>query len=74
MHTHFLLREDKKDSAGRCPVHFIAYFNSLRLKYATGEKCKPTEWNADKQKFRSAYPLAEEANLYLARLTTDALA
>ena len=43
MNTQFILRKDKKDSAGRCPVHFIAYFNSLRLKYATGEKCKPTE-------------------------------
>lgn len=74
MNTQFVLRKDKKDSAGRCPVHFIAYFNSLRLKYATGEKCKPTEWNANKQQFRSAYPLAEEANNYLARLTSDALA
>ncbi|MCA8831942.1 site-specific integrase [Hymenobacter pini] len=74
MNTQFILRKDKQDSAGRCPVHLIAYFNGVRLKYATGEKCKPAEWNADKQKFRSAYPLAEEANLYLARLTTDALA
>ena len=73
MNTQFILRIDKKNSQGRCPVLLIAYFDGLRLRFATGELCKPAEWNADKQKFRSAYPLAKVANLYLDRLTSDAL-
>ncbi|WP_262890918.1 Arm DNA-binding domain-containing protein [Hymenobacter latericoloratus] len=74
MNTQFVLRRNKMDSAGRCPVVFNAYFGGLRLRHSTGEMCKPSEWNEDKQRFRSSYPLAEEANLYLSRLMTDALA
>jgi integrase/recombinase XerD len=74
MVTQFVLRTDKKDSAGRCPVHLVVYFDGARLKCATGEKCKPADWNADKQKFRASYPLAEEANDLLQRLAADVLA
>lgn len=73
MVTQFVLRSDKKDKAGRCPVHLVVYFDGARLKCATGEKCKPTDWNADRQKFRTSCPLAEEANQLLARLGTDTL-
>ena len=73
MVTQFVLRTDKKDSAGRCPVHLVVYFDGTRLKSATGEKCKPADWNADRQQFRRSYPLAEEANQLLARLTADVL-
>ena len=74
MVTQFILRTDKKDSAGRCPVHLVVCFDGARLKCATGEICKPGGWNPDRQKFRASYPLAEEANLLLARLATDTLA
>ena len=73
MVTQFVLRTDKKDSAGRCPVHLVVYFDGTRLKSATGEKCKPADWNVDRQQFRRSYPLAEEANQLLARLTADVL-
>ncbi|WBO84502.1 site-specific integrase [Hymenobacter yonginensis] len=62
MVTQFTLRTDKKDKAGRCPVHLLCYFDGARLKCSTGEKCKPADWNADRQEFRRSYPLAEEAN------------
>ncbi|QKG56423.1 hypothetical protein GKZ68_07120 [Hymenobacter sp. BRD128] len=74
MVTQFVLRTDKKDSAGRCPVHLVVYFDGVRLKCATGEKCMPTDWNADRQQFRRSYPLADEANQLLARLASDVLA
>lgn len=74
MVTQFVLRTDKKDSAGRCPVHMVVYFDGARLKCATGEKCKLADWNADRQKFRASYPLAEEANMLLGRLVADVLA
>jgi integrase/recombinase XerD len=73
MVTQFVLRTDKKDSTGRCPVHLVVYFDGARLKCATGEKCKLTDWNADRQKFRASYPLAEEANILLGRLAADVL-
>ncbi|MBJ6107728.1 tyrosine-type recombinase/integrase [Hymenobacter sp. BT523] len=74
MTTKFVLRVQKMDAAGRCPVYLMAYFDGLRLVHSTGEKCKPADWNADRQKFRASYPLAEEANMLLTRLTAEALA
>ena len=62
MTTQFVLRSDKKDGTGRCPVHLVVHFDGARLKCATGEKCKPGDWNAGRQKFRALFPLAEEAN------------
>ena len=74
MVTQFVLRSDKKDAAGRCPVHLVVYFDGARLKCATGEKCKPADWNADKQKFRASFPLAEEANDLLKLMAGNVLA
>ncbi|WP_176898629.1 hypothetical protein [Hymenobacter terrestris] len=50
--TQFVLRTDKKNKAGLCPVHLVVYFDSVRLKCGTGEMCRPVDWNIDKQKFR----------------------
>ena len=74
MVTQFVLRKQKKNAAGECPVQLIVYFDGARLSCSTGEKCKPADWNADWQQFRKSYPLAEEANLMLKRLAADALA
>ncbi|RTQ52287.1 hypothetical protein EJV47_04495 [Hymenobacter gummosus] len=74
MVIQFILRTDKKDKAGRCPVHLVVYFDGLRLKAATGEKCKPAEWNADRQQFRGSYTLAEEANDLLRLMAGNVLA
>ncbi|GAA3962399.1 site-specific integrase [Hymenobacter antarcticus] len=73
MVTQFVLRTDKKDKAGLSPVHMVVYFDGARLKCAIGEKCKPADWNADRQQFRRSYPLADVANQLLARLTADVL-
>jgi len=73
MTTQFILRKDLADRAGYCPVHLVVYFDGVRLKSGTGEKCKPADWNADRQQFRRSYPLAEEANQLLSRLTADVL-
>ncbi|WP_310398116.1 site-specific integrase [Hymenobacter sp.] len=65
MTTQFILRTDLMNKAGRCPVQLVAYFDGLRLKCATGEKCKPSEWNANRQRFRGTFTGAEEANDFL---------
>ena len=74
MVTQFILRNDKKDKAGKCPVYLLVYFDGARLKCAAGEKCKPTDWKADRQCFRASYPLAEEANDLLKLLAGNVLA
>jgi hypothetical protein len=73
MVTQFALRKQKKNAAGECPVYLFIYFDGQRLTYATGEKCRPSDWNADRQQFRRSYPLADDANALLARLTTQVL-
>ncbi|MBD2716747.1 tyrosine-type recombinase/integrase [Microvirga sp. STR05] len=74
MVTQFTLRTDKKDSTGRCPVHLVVYFDGLRLRCATGEKCKPADWNTERQQFRRSYPLADEANDLLKLMAGNVLA
>ena len=74
MVTQFVLRTDKKDSVGRCPVHLLVYFDGVRFKCATGEKCKPADWNAARQEFRASYPLPEEANDLLKLMAGNSLA
>jgi len=61
-----VLRTDKKDSAGQCSVHLIAYFDGLRLKCATGEKEQSSEWNEGRPEFCGSFTGAEEANDFLA--------
>lgn len=73
MVTQFVLRKQKKNAAGECPVQLLVYFDGSRLACATGERCKPADWNAERQQFRRSCPLAEEANQLLARLTADVL-
>ena len=73
MVTQFVLHKQKKNAAGECPVHLIVYLDGARLTCATGEKCKPADWNVDRQQFRRSYPLAEDANRLLARLVADVL-
>ena len=60
--TQFVLRTDKKDKTRKCLMHLVVYFDGARLKCATGDKCKPADWNSDRQKFRASYPLPEETN------------
>lgn len=65
MTTQFILRTDLVNKSGRCPVQLVAYFDGLRLKCATGETCKPSEWNANRQRFRGTFTGADEANEFL---------
>lgn len=62
-------RADRPDAAGRCPIHLRAYFDGLRLRVATREKCLSTEWNAEKGKFKKPFPGLTKANEYLETLT-----
>ncbi len=52
MVTQFVLRSDKQNAAGRRPVYPLVYADGQRLKCALGEKCRPADWNEEKQQFR----------------------
>ena len=69
MITRFGLRTNKEDTAERCPVHLAGYFNGARLKCTTDEKHKLADWNAERQRLRASYALAEAAK-QLTRLLT----
>lgn len=69
MKVTFTLREDKTDRAGLAPVFVCASFDGLRLQTTTKEKCRPADWNRDKQQFRRSLPGYQDANAYLDNLT-----
>lgn len=66
MVTQFVLRSDKQDAAGRRPVYLLVYADGQRLKCALGEKCRPADWNEEKQQFRRSFAGFQEANDLLA--------
>ncbi|WP_019948787.1 tyrosine-type recombinase/integrase [Hymenobacter aerophilus] len=73
MVTQFTLRKQKQNKAGECPVYLMVYFDGARLACSTGEKCRPADWNEDRQQFRRSYPFTNEANDLLARMAADVL-
>ncbi|SHL75250.1 site-specific integrase [Hymenobacter psychrotolerans] len=73
MVTQFVLRKQKQNKAGECPVYLMVYFDGARLACSTGEKCRPADWNEDRQQFRKSYPLAEEANNLLKLMAGNVL-
>ncbi|MBW3127265.1 site-specific integrase [Hymenobacter profundi] len=62
MTIQFERRADRPDSAGRCVIHLRAYFDGLRLRMATAERCLASEWNESKGRFRKSFPGYQEAN------------
>ena len=58
----FELRHDKQDLAGTVPVYLSAYFDGLRLRGSTKERCEPRHWNEKAQEFRRSFPGFQLAN------------
>jgi site-specific recombinase XerD len=74
MKIQFELRHDKQDKAGTVPVYVLAYFDGLRLRCSTKERCEPHQWNEGDQEFRRSFPgwqLANEGLRALARRLED---
>ncbi|QJX47852.1 site-specific integrase [Hymenobacter taeanensis] len=62
MKVLFELRHDKQDKAGTVPVYVSAYFDGLRLRCSTKERCEPRQWNEREQEFRRSFPGYQAAN------------
>lgn len=61
----FKLKAAKIDKSGRAPVFLEFNFEAQTLVYSTGEKCFPSEWDDERQKFRRSMQGYQEANEYL---------
>ena len=66
MNIRSALRLDKADKHGRVPVNRFAFFGGHRIQYFTKEKCKPTDWNADRQQFSASFAGYQNGNRYYA--------
>ncbi|OIN61201.1 Arm DNA-binding domain-containing protein [Arsenicibacter rosenii] len=64
----FRQKLSKTDKSGKAPIFLEFYHNAQTLVLATGEKCKPSEWDPEKQKFRRTMAGYQEANDYLNQL------
>ncbi|SDY30521.1 site-specific integrase [Hymenobacter psychrophilus] len=62
MKVLFELRHDKQDKAGTVPVYVSAYFDGLRLRCSTKERCEPRQWNERDQEFRRSFAGYHSAN------------
>ena len=56
-------------AAGLAPLHVVIHYDGKRLKAGIGEKCRPVNWNSEKQRFCGNFEGKSEANEYLKKLT-----
>lgn len=68
----FILRLDKKDALGECPL-FIRVIKNRKTKFiSAGLKVKPTQWDEEKQRVKKNYPNSARTNAFLAQKIADA--
>ncbi len=71
MKIKFQLIESKQDSNGLCPDFLRYFYSGSDLRHFTGEKCKPSEWDIDKMKFKRSHEGWQNANERLSKLRSD---
>jgi hypothetical protein len=55
MRARFYLVKNLVDSEGAAPIYINIHHRSHRLRYYTGERIKPDDWNIKKQRANSSY-------------------
>lgn len=55
MRARFYLIKKLVDSEGAAPIYISIHHRSQRLRYYTGERVKPCDWNTDEQRANSSY-------------------
>lgn len=63
--------ESKQDANGFCPVFLCYFYSGSDLRYFTGEKCKHSDWDIDKMKFKRSHEGWQNANERLSKLRSD---
>lgn len=62
MKVNYKLLIDKMDENGFCPIFVRSSISGQPLKYFTGEKCKPADWDIDKMKFKRSHNGWQDGN------------
>lgn len=60
--VQFKIRPHKADKSGRAPVYLYFCYNASEFYYATSEKCTPSQWDAQKQRFKRSFDGYQIAN------------
>jgi integrase len=55
MRARFYLIKKLVDSEGAAPIYISIHHRSHRIRFYTGERIKPSDWNGDKQRAKSSY-------------------
>ena len=71
MKIRFQLIESKQDVNGLCPVFMRYFYSGNDFRYFTGEKCKSSDWDIDKMKFKRSYEGWQMSNERLSKLSSD---
>ncbi|MEX2574148.1 MAG: site-specific integrase [Balneolaceae bacterium] len=59
---HFLLREDRPNKQGLCPIYFLIIHNRKKKYMNTGVRIDPKYWNPDKRKVRRGHRTCNKLN------------
>ena len=71
MKVNYKLIIDKMDGNGFCSIFIRSSINDQPFKYFTGEKCKPTDWDIDKMKFKHSHNGWQNGKNILYKLHSD---
>ncbi|TYZ12617.1 tyrosine-type recombinase/integrase [Hymenobacter lutimineralis] len=68
MNTSYERRADRPDAQGRYTIRLVVTFDNQRLRLATKEKCRASEWNDKSGWFRKSFGDLDNATLRLQAL------
>ena len=71
MKIKFQLIESKQDANGLCPVFLRYFYSGSDLRYFTGEKCRSSDWDIDKMKFKRSHEGWQNASERLSKPRSD---
>ncbi|WP_339626617.1 Arm DNA-binding domain-containing protein [uncultured Maribacter sp.] len=67
----FLLKKEKTNKQGTCPIYCRITYLKRRKQFSTGEFIAPFEWNAKKQLASSRTVANQQINLQLEIITVN---
>ncbi|MCC5940172.1 MAG: site-specific integrase [Balneolaceae bacterium] len=65
VHTSFILRKNKINKAGKCPIYLRITVDNRRKEVTTKKYIEPSKWNVDKQQVKGNTPTSNAINRVL---------
>ncbi len=72
MRASLVLRLEKPDRDGLCPVELVVHSGGKRTRISTRVRVKPSQWDAKRRRIRDAHEKAHELNRRLAAIEAKA--